>query len=137
MCSPHGGSVVTKNVSITYRGSTDENSWETHIHTAVARTLRGDPRRLHQSAANRLPPLRRHHNALHDTVARDSSIVEARVCDLPQAQRWSDRATAPSFAGCTEECPLIAWSVMRNQEGWLKSSRRRLNRWADGPGRDC
>ena len=47
----HAGSVVTKNVSITYRGSTDENSWETHSHTAVPRTLRSDSRRLCQSAA--------------------------------------------------------------------------------------
>jgi hypothetical protein len=42
--------VVTKNVSITYRGSTYENSWETRYLTLVAGILRGDPRRLRQSA---------------------------------------------------------------------------------------
>jgi hypothetical protein len=38
-----------KKVSITYRGSTYENSWETRFCTAG--TLRSDPRRLRQSAA--------------------------------------------------------------------------------------
>ncbi|CAI8704194.1 hypothetical protein EMIT0196MI5_100138 [Pseudomonas sp. IT-196MI5] len=46
----HAGSVVTKNVSITYRGSIDENSWETRYLTFVAGIVRGDPRRLCQSA---------------------------------------------------------------------------------------
>lgn len=40
-----------KNVSITYRGSTYENSWETRYLTFVAGIVRGDPRRLCQSAA--------------------------------------------------------------------------------------
>jgi hypothetical protein len=44
------GSVVTKNVSITHRGSTYEHSWETRYLTCVAGILRGDSRRLRQSA---------------------------------------------------------------------------------------
>jgi len=40
-----------KKVSITYRGSTYENSWETRLYCTVARIQRGDVRGLLQPTA--------------------------------------------------------------------------------------
>jgi len=45
-----GENVGSRNMSITYRGSIYEKSWETHFYNTVVRTLDGDSGWLCESA---------------------------------------------------------------------------------------